>query len=77
MSPPHIHLLLNHVPTIGSIFRGFVPAYWIWSKSHQTIFASYYLLIVSSLGGVITYLTGEGAEETVEVMHGGEPLVFE
>ena len=70
MSSTHLHLLLNHVPIIGSIFGGFVLAYGIWSKSHQTIIASYYLLIISSLGGVITYLTGESAEETVEGIQG-------
>lgn len=70
MNPLHIHLLITHLPIIGSILGGLVLAYGIWSKSDQTKIASYYVLIISSIGGVIAYLTGEEAEEGVEDIQG-------
>jgi uncharacterized membrane protein len=70
MDPVHIHLLITHLPIIGSILGGLVLAYGIWSKSDQTMIASYNVLIISSIGGVIAYLTGEEAEEAVEDIQG-------
>jgi uncharacterized membrane protein len=49
---------------------GLVLAHGLWSKSNQTKIAAYNLLIISSIGAVIAYLTGEGAEETVEKIQG-------
>jgi hypothetical protein len=66
MSQAHIHLLITHLPIFGSIMGGFVLAHGLWTKSIQTKIAAYNLLIISSVGAVIAYLTGEGAEETVE-----------
>jgi uncharacterized membrane protein len=70
MDQTHIHLLVNHVPVIGSIFGAFVLAYGLWARSVPTKIAAYFLLIFSALGAVITYLTGEAAEETVEHIQG-------
>jgi hypothetical protein len=70
MNQTHIHLLITHLPIFGSILGGLVLAHGIWTKSNQTKIAAYNLLIISSIGAVIAYLTGEGAEETVENMQG-------
>lgn len=70
MDQTHIHLLINHLPIFGSILGGFVLANGIYSKSDQTNIAAYYVLIISSIGAVIAYLTGEAAEETVEDLQG-------
>lgn len=70
MDQTHIHLLITHLPIFGSILGGFVLAYAIWMKSDQTKIAAYCLLIISSAGAIIAYLTGEGAEETVEDIPG-------
>lgn len=70
MDQVHIHLLITHLPIFGSILGGFVLAYGVWSKSDQTKIAAYYVLIISSIGAVISYLTGEGAEEAVEEIQG-------
>ena len=70
MDRVHIHLLITHLPIFGSIMGSFVLAYGIWSKSDPTKMAAYYVLIISSVGAVIAYLTGEGAEEAVEDMQG-------
>jgi uncharacterized membrane protein len=70
MDKVHIHLLITHLPIFGSILGGLVLAHGIGTKSYQTIIAAYYVIIVSSIGAVIAYLTGEGAEEAVEDIQG-------
>ena len=70
MDQTHIHLLITHLPIFGSILGGLVLAYGLWKKSYQTKIAAYILLVISSIGGGIGYLTGEAAEETVENIAG-------
>lgn len=70
MDQAHIHLLITHLPIFGSILGGLVLAHGIWTKSDQTKIAAYNVLIISSVGAAIAYLTGEGAEEAVEDIQG-------
>ncbi len=70
MTQTHIHLLITHLPIFGSILGGLVLAHGIGTKSMQTNIAAYYILILSAIGAGIAYLTGEGAEETVEKLPG-------
>src|SRR6188768_806290 len=70
MSSTHIHLYMTHLPIIGSLLGTLVLMYGLWAKSNETKLAAFYLLIISSLGAVISYLTGEGAEESVEKIQG-------
>lgn len=70
MNQTHLHLLITHLPIFGSMMGAFVLLYGIWSKSLQTKIAAYLLLIISSLGAAVSYLTGEAAEETVEDIQG-------
>ena len=77
MNQTHIHLLITHLPIIGSILGGLVLAHGIWTKSNQTKIAAYLLLILSSIGAVIAYLTGEGAEQTVEKIQGISEKIIE
>lgn len=66
MDQAHIHLLITHLPIFGSILGAIVLSYGIWTKSNSTLGAAYIVLIISSIGAGIAYLTGEAAEETVE-----------
>lgn len=66
MTQSHIHLLTNHLPIVGSLLGIIVLVYGIAIKSIHTRNASYMIFIISSIGAVVTYLTGEGAEEKVE-----------
>lgn len=70
MTQVHLHLLITHLPIFGSILGALVLAHGIWSKSDQTKIAAYNVLIISSVGAVIAYLTGEGAEEAVKNIQG-------
>ena len=77
MNQTHIHLLVTHLPIFGSLLGGIVLAYGLWTKSNQTKNAAYILLIFSSIGAGIGYLTGEAAEETVENIAGVSETVVE
>lgn len=70
MDQVHIHLLITHLPIFGSILGGLVLLHGIGTKSDQAKIAGYYVLIVSSIGAGISYLTGEGAEEAIEDIQG-------
>ena len=70
MNQTHLHLLINHLPIFGSILGGIVLTHGLWTKSNQTKIAAYNLLLISSIGAVIAYLTGEAAKESIENIQG-------
>lgn len=70
MDQTHIHLLINHLPVIGSILGVVVLAQALWTRSAQTSAAAFNLFIISAVGAGIAYYTGEAAEETVENIQG-------
>ena len=70
MSPAHIHLLITHLPIFGALIGSLVLAYAIIIKSNDTKIAAYGVLVLSTFGVGIAYLTGEAAEEVVEEIPG-------
>lgn len=70
MNAAHVHLLINHVAVIGSFLGIVVLLFGIYKKAPNTLNAAYTILIISAIGCVIAYLSGEGAEETVEQIAG-------
>jgi len=77
MDQTHLHLLITHLPIFGSLLGTFVLGYAIWKKSDSTTLAAYYMLVISAIGAAIAYLTGDGAEETVENIQGVSETVIE
>mgnify|MGYP000921039165 FL=1 len=70
MDSAHIHLLVNHLPVIGSFLGAMVLAHGLYAKSDATKIAAYNVLMLSSIGAAIAYFTGEGAEKAVEGISG-------
>lgn len=70
MDQTHVHLLITHLPIFGSFLGIVVLLHGLWTKSDQTKIAAYNLFIISGIGACVAYLTGEGAEETVENLPG-------
>lgn len=66
MNQTYIHLLMNHIPVVGTVFALLVLLYGIYKRSYHTQRAAYFLLLVAAIGSGITFFTGEGAEEFVE-----------
>lgn len=62
----HLHVVINHLPIIGSFLGILVLLYGFFVKSKHTKLAGYYILIISAIGALITFATGEPAEEVVE-----------
>jgi uncharacterized membrane protein len=70
MDASHVHLISNHLPIIG-VFCGIVVlAFGMARQSPPTLAASYLLLIISGLIGLVAYFSGEGAEEVAEHLPG-------
>ena len=70
MNASQIHLALNHVPLFFSVAGGLILIYGFIRKADSYKFLSLYFMIIAALFTIPVYLTGEGAEETVEELPG-------
>ena len=77
LTPTHIHLLLNHVPTIGfGIAMGlFIGA--LVSRSDDLKKASLTVLVVVALLTLPTYVTGNAAQESIQNLPGVSKTLIE
>ena len=73
MSTTHVHLLLNHVPTVGFVMTiGWFLA-GIVARSDQVTRASLVAFVGIGLIAIPTYVTGNAAAETLCVGKAAEP----
>ena len=70
MSPTHLHLLLNHVPIIGTFIAAAVLAAGLLRRSADLTRFGLLALVAVAVLTVPTVLTGEPAEEMVERLPG-------
>jgi hypothetical protein len=70
MNGPHWHLLLNHIPVLGTAFSLGLLAFAIWRKSDEVKKAAFGALVIVALLTVPAYLTGEPAEGMVTGLPG-------
>ena len=70
MNSTHLHLVINHLAVIGTIFGIIALLFAIKANSRATYFAAYTILIIAAAGAIIAYFSGESAEETVEHVSG-------
>jgi hypothetical protein len=66
MSWLHIHLLINHVPVIGTVILLALLAFAVARGKPELIRAVLGGFVVLAAAGVAVYLTGEPAEEAAE-----------
>lgn len=67
LSPAHLHLVLNHIPVLGTMI--FAPLIILWGlvrRSRDVIHVGLLLTVVLALTAIPVYLTGEPAEEQLE-----------
>jgi hypothetical protein len=70
MNAPHLHLLLNHIPVLGTLFGAGLLGFAQWRKNEALRKAA---LVVFVLGAILTvpvYLTGEPAEDAIMSLPG-------
>ncbi len=65
MNAAHIHLLLNHIPILGTIFGLLLLCYGIWKHSDEIKKASLGTFVITALITIPVYLTGDGAAQIV------------
>ena len=69
----HLHLLLNHVPVLGSVVALLLLGSGITAKSRALLTAGLVGMLIVGLVTIPVFLSGEPAEEMVE----GQPHVSE
>ena len=77
MTTTHLHLLLNHVPVLGTAIGLLILLMGYFRKSDELKKAALILFTLATLVAVPTYLTGEPAEEAVESLPGVTKAVIE
>ena len=65
MDLAHVHLLLNHFPTIGMIIGGGLYLFSLLTKSDDLKRASLIVLVGISLIAIPTYMSGNGAQDAL------------
>jgi uncharacterized membrane protein len=77
MDPAHIHLLSNHIPVLGTFFGLLLLLYGVLAEKQEVSRASLGLFVLSGLGAVVAYLSGEESEDVVEGLSGGAEAFIE
>lgn len=70
MNWPHIHLILNHVPVLGTLFGLLLLAWGIVRRNDSLQRAALLTFTLVALVAIPVYLTGKPAEEAVEHLAG-------
>jgi uncharacterized membrane protein len=71
----YLHLLSNHFPILGSLFGVLLLVVALVKTNLHTTLSAYLILLVSGIGGIVAYFTGESAEESIEHVAGISPLI--
>ena len=66
----HVHLLVNHIPVLGTVFGLALLAIVMKGNREDGKKAALGTFVVVALVAILTYLTGEPAEEVVEHLPG-------
>lgn len=66
MNQAHLHLLLNHLPILGTLFGLLILVGGFLLKNDVVKRTALGLFVLSGVLAIPAYLTGEGAEEMVE-----------
>ena len=77
MDLTHIHLLLNHFPTIGNIIGGGLFVLSLITKSDDLKRASLVVLLGIALIAIPTYISGNGAQEAIKSLPGVSKSLIE
>jgi len=67
LSPAHLHLILNHIPVLGTML--FAPLVLLWGlvrRSREVTQVGFLLAVLLAITAVPIYLTGEPAEEQIK-----------
>lgn len=77
MNAAHLHLMLNHLPVVGTAFCLLLLGWARWRKSDELGRVSLGAFVIVTLLAMPAYFTGEPAEELVEHLPGVTHAVIE
>jgi uncharacterized membrane protein len=66
MNGAHLHLLLTHLPVLGTLFGLGLGAYAVLFRHPDVLKAALGVFVLAAMLAGAAYLTGEGAEEVAE-----------
>ena len=73
----HLHLILNHLPVVGSIFALGLLAWGFWRRSEVLQRAGLAAVIIVAVAALAAYLTGEQAWEDIMDLPGdNDPYIL-
>ena len=70
MNAAHLHLLVNHLPVMGSLFAILLMIWSLIRKNTEIARAALGLFVIAAITGVAAYFTGEPAEHVAEEIAG-------
>jgi hypothetical protein len=77
MNPTHVHLMLNHIPVLGTAIGLGLLLFAFWRKSDELKKTTLGFLVLVALLAVPVYLTGEPAEDAVKKLPGVSKAIME
>lgn len=72
MNSTHLHLALNHIPVLGTVFGMSLLAYGLWRRSEELKRVALGVYVIVAIMSIPVYLSGEAAENIVEGLPGVE-----
>ncbi len=70
MNAAHLHLVINHVPVLGTVFGLLLFAFAVGRKSDDLRKAAFATFVIVAVMAVVAYLTGEPAEGVLKKLPG-------
>ncbi len=70
MNAAHLHLILNHIPIIGSFIAFFILLYGVFKKNEEVKKVALVLIIIMGVASFFVSKTGHKAEHLVEKIPG-------
>lgn len=77
MNAPHLHLMLSHIPVLGTAFGLGLLLFALWRNSEELKKTALAVLIIAALAAVPVQLTGEPAEDAIKSLPGVSKLFIE
>ena len=77
MNWAHLHLMINHIPVLGTVFGTLLLVFGMAKKNEAIKRVSLGIFVIIAVATVPVYFTGEPAEEVVEHLPGVEEPIIE
>jgi uncharacterized membrane protein len=70
MNAAHLHLLLNHLPVVGTLFALLLLLFGIARQNNEIKKAAFWFFVLAALCAIPAYLTGAPAEKLIKEIPG-------